>query len=80
MKTEQATIHIFVEITKNDHKKVEFETDQVMGRQIKEAAGVPLDCDLARKEHGKLVAVGNDETITVHNGEHFIVLACGTVS
>ncbi len=80
MKTEHATVHIFVEITKNDQKKIEFETNEVTGRQIKEKAGVSLDCDLARKERGRLVSVSNDEKIKIQNGEHFVVVSCGTVS
>jgi len=78
--TEIKTIHIFVEITKTDHRKLEFTTDQVKGRQIKEAAGVPLDSDLAAREEGKLNLVTNDETITIKEGKHFVVLPPGSIS
>lgn len=68
-------IHIFVGKT-----KVEFETDQVTGRQIKEKAGVPLENDLALKDGGELILVTNDEVITIKNGQHFVDLPAGTIS
>ncbi len=74
------TIHIFVEVTKTDQRKVEFQQDQVTGRQIKDAAGVPLDNDLAVRREGKLELVTNDETITIKNGLHFVALPPGTIS
>ncbi len=76
----QTTIHIFVEVTKNDHRKVEFQQDRVTGRQIKEAAGVPLENDLALREEGELHLVTNDETVTIKNGQHFVSLPPGTIS
>ena len=80
MQATQTTVHIFVEITKTDQRKLEFQTDQVTGRQIKEAAGVPLDHDLARREHGKLVLVTNDEVVKIKNGDHFVALPGGSIS
>jgi hypothetical protein len=74
------TIHIFVEVTKTDRRKVEFQQDQVTGAQIKEAAKVPLDSDLAHRVEGKLVLVPNDETITIKDGDQFVVLPAGTIS
>ena len=74
------TIHIFVEISKTDQRKLEFNQDQVTGRQIKEAAGVPLDYDLAAKIEGKLELVTNGETVTIKNGEHFVSLPPGSIS
>jgi len=73
-------IHIFVEVTKTDQRKIEFHQDQVTGRQIKEAAGVPLDSDLAVRREGKLDSVTNDETVTIKDGLHFVVLPSGTIS
>lgn len=77
---ESKTIHVFVEVAKNDQRKVEFHTDKVTGLQIKEAAKVPRDSDLAAKMEGKLVLVTNDETIIIKDGEHFIVLPPGSIS
>ena len=74
------TIHIFVEINRHEQKKVEFETDQVTGQQIKTQADVPLENDLARRKGQKLELVTNDQTITIKNGEHFISLPPGTIS
>lgn len=78
--TEKMTIHIFVEVSKTDHRKIEFHEDQVTGRQIKEAAKIPLEDDLALKQEGKLVLVTNEETIKIKNGEHFFALPAGTIS
>jgi hypothetical protein len=79
MATEIA-IHIFVEVTKTDHREIEFHEDQVTGRQIKEAAKIPSENDLALKQEGKLILVTNEETITIKNGEHFVSLPPGTIS
>jgi Multiubiquitin len=78
--TAKTTIRIFVEVTKTDQREVEFHQDQVTGREIKEAAKVPLDTDLAVRREGKLALVTNDETITIKNGLHFVVLPPGTIS
>jgi hypothetical protein len=77
---DKKTIHIFVEITKTDQRKLEFTQDQVTGRLIKEAAGVALDSDLAARQEGKLNLVTDDETITIKEGEHFVVLPPGSIS
>ena len=74
------TIHIFVEVSKTDQRKVDFQTDRVTGLQIKEGAKVPTDDDLARKQDGQLTLVTNDETITIKDGEHFVALPPGTIS
>jgi hypothetical protein len=78
--TTVTTIRIFVEITKTDQRKIEFHDHQVNGRQIKEAAGVALEDDLAAKVEGKLELVTNDEIITIKDGEHFVVLPPGSIS
>jgi hypothetical protein len=78
--TQVKTIHIFLEIDRNNKKKLEFDTDQVTGRQIKEQGGVPLDHDLARRQGEKLELITNDQVITIKNGEHFVALPPGTVS
>jgi hypothetical protein len=73
-------IHIFVEISRHEQKKVEFATDRVTGQQIKTEAGIPSENDLARRQGQKLELVTNDQTITIKNGEHFISLPPGTIS
>lgn len=80
METAIKTIHIFVEIDRNTKKKLEFETSETTGRQIKEAAGVPLENDLARRHGQKLDLVTNDQPIEIQNGDHFIVFPPGTIS
>jgi hypothetical protein len=74
------TVHIFVELNKNDTRKIEFDTDRVTGLQIKQQAGVPTDYDLARRQGQKLELVTNDQTIEIKNGEHFVALPPGTIS
>lgn len=75
------TIQIFVEVAKNDHRKVGFEEDQVSGQQIKEKAGVPVGDDLAKREEGKnLVYVANTDVVSIKNGDHFAVFPAGTIS
>ena len=74
-------IHIIVEVSKNDHRVVTFDHPEVTGKEIKEAAKVPLDSDLAIREPGGLdELVTNDETITIKNGERFVDLPAGTIS
>jgi len=75
-----ATVHIFIEIDRNTRQKLEFETHEVTGRQIKEKAGVPLDNDLARRHGQQLELVANDQSITINNGDRFVVLPPGTIS
>ncbi len=77
---EKKVITIVVEVSKHDHRKVEFDHHQVTGREIKQAARVPLETDLAARRHGKLELVTDDETITIENGDHFVVLPIGTIS
>ena len=74
------TMHIFVEIDRNTQKKLEFEQDSVTGAQIKAAAGVSLETDLAIRRGQKLDLVTNEANIAIKNGDHFIVLPPGTIS
>jgi len=73
-------IHIFVEISKNNAVKVEFDTNMVTGAQIKQKAGAPSNSDLGKKEHGKIVYVPDNQTIEIKNGDKFVVLPAGTIS
>lgn len=74
-------IHILVEVNGRNHS-VQFESSPVTGRQIREAAGVPLTDDLTRLIHGKPSGgnIGLDDFVDIHNGDHFIALPTGTVS
>ena len=80
METATEVIHVFVEIDRRTNKKLEFHSDQVTGRDIKQQAGVPLDNDLARRQGQKLELVTNEQTITIKDGEHFVSLPPGTIS
>jgi hypothetical protein len=73
-------VRIIVEVTKQDHRKLEFDHNQVTGREIKTAAGVPIETDLAARRRGELELVTDDETITIENGDQFVVLPLGTIS
>lgn len=74
-------IHIFVEVN-GRNKQLQFESSPVTGRQIREAAGVPLTDDLTHLIHGKPSGgnIGLDDLVDIHNGDHFIALPTGTVS
>lgn len=75
------TIHVFVEVEpKGQPVRLEFESDQVTGRTLKERAGVPLENDLARRHGQKLELVTNEETVTIANGDKFVSLPPGTIS
>lgn len=74
------TIHIFVEVTKHDRRKVEFDHSEVTGQEIKEKALVPVSDDLAKREHGKLVYIANADPVHIKNGDHFAVFPAGTIS
>ena len=79
--TTSKTIHVFVEVENNKPPvKVEFDTSEVKGQDIKQRAGVPLENDLARRQGQKLELVTNDQTITIENGDHFVSLPPGTIS
>jgi hypothetical protein len=73
-------VFIFLEIDRTTRKKLEFDTDEVTGRQIKEKGGVPLQDDLARRRGEQLELVTNDEVIRIKDGEHFVALPPGTIS
>ena len=73
-------IHIFVEFSKTDQRKVEFDTDHVTGAQIKEKAGVPANNDLGRRVQGRIEFVADDQQIEIKNGDHFVLLPAGTIS
>ena len=74
-------IHIFVEVN-GRNKRLQFDTTPVTGRQLREAASVPLTDDLTRLKHGKPTGgnIGLDELVDIHSGDHFIALPTGTVS
>ena len=74
------TVRVFVQVDKDTQVKVEFDTSEVTGQQIKEKAGVPLENDLARRQGQKLELITNDQPITLKNGEHFVSLPPGTIS
>lgn len=81
LKVHPEPINILVEVNgRNQH--VRFESSPVTGRQIREAAGAPLTDDLTRLIHGKPSGgnIGLDDSVDIHNGDHFIALPTGTVS
>ncbi len=80
METTAVKIHVFIEIDRHKQEKLEFDTAEVTGSQIKEKAGVPLDDDLALRNGQKLELVTNGQVVTLKNGEHFVALPPGTVS
>ncbi len=80
MQKTATSVHIFLEIDRTTKKKLEFETDRVSGREIKDKGGVPLDHDLAKRQGKRLELVTNDQVIEIKNGDHFVALPPGTIS
>ncbi len=76
----QQTIHIFVEVDRKDKVKVEFDTDRVTGKQIKEKAHVPADYEIAKVKGNEREYVPDAQEIEIKNGDHFIAVPPGTVS
>lgn len=74
-------INIVVEVN-GRNKHVRFDFSPVTGRQIRDGAGVPLTDDLTRLVQGKPSGgnIGLDDSVEIHNGDHFIALPTGTVS
>jgi hypothetical protein len=79
-KQTEKLIHIFVEFSKTDQRKVEFDTDHVTGAQIKTKASAPSNSDLGHRVQGKIEFVADDQLIEIKNGDHFVVLPAGTIS
>jgi hypothetical protein len=73
-------VYIWLEIDRTTKKRLEFNTDDVTGREIKEKGGVPLEDDLARREGEQLELVTDDQVIRIHDGERFVALPPGTIS
>jgi multiubiquitin len=73
METKQ-DVDVIVEVSETDHRKVEFKKHEVTGREIKKAAGLPPDTELALKRDGELDQIADGETLTVKDGERFVVV------
>jgi hypothetical protein len=77
--TEQKKVHP-VTVTVNGHE-VMFADHRVMGRQIKQTAieqGVPIQLDFVLFEvnpGGKLKQIGDDDTVTLRQGEELRAVA-----
>jgi hypothetical protein len=80
MSTTAKVTHILLEIDRHSTKRLEFDSDDVSGKQIKEAGGVPLADDLAIRRGERLELVTNDQVIEIHDGERFVALPPGTIS
>jgi len=74
------TVHIFVQIDRNQPVKVEFDTDQVTGAEIKTKAGVPADYELAKVKGNQREYVPDDQPIEIKDGDRFEAVPPGTVS
>jgi len=72
-------VTVFVEVTKTNQVKLEYDTDRVTADRIKAVAGVPADNDLAVRHGQKLEPVPTGE-FEIHNGEHFVAVPPGSVS
>jgi len=70
----KTNIHIVVEITNTDQCKLDFDQREVTGRQIKEAAKLSLDTELAVDREDGFDSIANDEKLTIRDGERFVVI------
>ena len=62
--------HRPAEVVINDKKYV-FEHHHRTGLEIKEKAGIPADYSLYRRMPGDNEPISNEETVDLHDGEHF---------
>ncbi|MBI1944701.1 MAG: multiubiquitin domain-containing protein [Deltaproteobacteria bacterium] len=62
---EDRGIHVFI-----NRKRFDLPDSTVTGRVLKELAGIPPTDVLFLREPGKDVVVGNDEKVTLKNGDH----------
>jgi len=70
----KTNVHIVVEITHTDQRKLDFDQHEVTGRQIKEAAKLPLDTELAVDREDGFDSIANEEKLTIRDGERFVVI------
>jgi hypothetical protein len=64
-----------ISITVNDQYR--FDTPAVMGRQIKERAGIPADFALYRRTRGGNESIRDEDPIELHDGDHFFARPSG---
>ena len=57
-----------------------FQTSEhtLTGAVIKQSAGVPLDYELFEVQGDHTVAIGNEQTVHIHNNQHFRAIPAGT--
>ncbi len=57
-----------------------FETSehQLTGAEIKTLGGMPADYELYEVKGSNTVPVGNEETVHIHNNQHFRAIPAGT--
>ena len=72
---EKHPIEIFV-----NNKPVQVPHDELTGAEIKAASAVPADFSLFHEQGGKLVPVGDSETVKVHPNERFRAVSGQDVS
>ncbi len=71
--TDRTPITIFV-----NNQPFETERREMTGSEIKRLANVPNDYELFKVEGDHTVPVGNDETVKLHQHEHFRAIPAGT--
>ena len=55
-----------------------FDAEMVTGRQIKEKANVPAGFALYRRTRGGNESIRDDDTVELHDGDHFFVRPPGS--
>lgn len=67
-------IHITVVIA----NRYAFDTEVVTGRQIKEKANIPAGFALYRRTRGGNESIRDDDTVGLHDGDHFFARPPGS--
>lgn len=75
----QKVIHVFVK-RGQEQVKLEFESAETTGLDIKTKAGGGVQDGLYFSKGGKDQEVADDEVVALHNGMHFTLIPNGTVS
>ncbi len=75
----QKVIHVFVK-RGQEQVKLEFESTQATGLEIKTRAGGGVQDGLYFSEDGKNQEVADDQVVTLHDGMHFVLIPNGKVS
>ena len=61
-----------------NNKPIETSEHRLTGSAIKQLANVPADYELFEVKGDHTVPVGNEQTVEIHNNQHFRAIPAGT--